>query len=1061
MASSIYKVILDAQDKTAQAFSKVQRNLDKTQRATDKVKKSLGGMKSAIGLAAGAVGFGALAKSAADTADALAKTSSKLGVTADALFTFQTQANLAGISTDTANMALQRFVRRTAEAAQGSGEAKAALKELRLDAEKLQQLPLDERMNALSDAFANVEDPADRLRLAFKLFDSEGASMVNMLGQGSEALEKQRDEFDALGLTIEGTSLEAIESFNDSMTILKRQVEAALIKGLAEAAPEVEKLAEKFSELAVPLVGGVMDGLTFIIDNIDTVITGIKLFLAAMVVKTVVSFGAAIAALVVATGPIGLAIIAFGAVAAAVVLFMDEIKAMLKPLADAGTAVYDFVQKINPFSSDVDEAAEAARGLAIAEGVLEEATGSAASELLVLRSAGNDVTEATENAEGTTGEFADAIERVKDESRPAATSVEGFGEKTDTTAGQAQEAAVQTNEFADAIERLEKLSRDASDEVVDFEAQLEDFQKAVENSELTSSDFNAALRKMVTDMTGVKDTSEDLENKIILLESAIEQMNERFDESDPLIRDLKDELAEARAELEELLDPTQKLTQAQQDLLDTINGLTPEVKKAHEEIANLNVLYEQGLITVDEFRQRTDLLAESLKETGSEADDAEKELGDFLTKVGEGNADLSDLVRILVGEDGVKNAINDCFGTGQVQAVTAFDDAVKSLFPTFDQFGGVLGSLTTALDDFFAGGELKFSAFKDAILRTMSEIAAGAIASVGINFLKNLIPGLNTGGSLDGYAYGGRVTGPGGPKDDKVLARLSAGEYVIQASTVSKFGKGFFDTLNAGQMPVPGLFDGGGIEVIPSNPISLFMTILRVLEFLGIGGNSNRPFVDANNQMQGYLNSWTSDNTFAAMDELVNVFGPGLIDLMRPDIVFDPVTGLPSVTREGYGTQIMNQMEILGGLRLPGANTRSGVNENLEVIEGMEGLTNEFAAFLFEHLAPLFASIIMPDFNMDDLVEKLFRDANGIAGGSLTMNKREFGGPLERGQAAVVGEGGPELFIPGSGGTVSPIASNGGKELIGAVHEVRDEISDLRRQMSRIMAGQALAGGRA
>lgn len=1044
MASSIYKVILDAQDKTAQAFSKVQRNLDKTQRATDKVKKSLGGMKSAIGLAAGAVGFGALAKSAADTADALAKTSSKLGVTADALFTFQTQANLAGISTDTANMALQRFVRRTAEAAQGSGEAKAALKELRLDAEKLQQLPLDERMNALSDAFANVENPADRLRLAFKLFDSEGASMVNMLGQGSEALEKQRDEFDALGLTIEGTSLEAIESFNDSMTILKRQVEAALIKGLAEAAPEVEKLAEKFSELAVPLVGDVLDGLTFIIDNIDTVITGIKLFLGAMVVKTVVSFGAAIAALVVATGPIGLAIVAFGAVAAAVVLFMDEIKAMLKPLADAGAAVYDFVQKINPFSSDVDEAAEAARGLAIAEGVLEEATGSAASELLVLRSAGNDVTEATENAEGTTGEFADAIERVKDESRPAATSVEGFGEKTDTTAGQAQEAAVQTNEFADAIERLEKLSRDASDEVVDFEAQLEEFQKAVENSELTSSDFNAALRKMVTDMTGVKDTSEDLENKIILLESAIEQMNERFDESDPLIRDLKDELAEARAELEELLDPTQKLTQAQQDLLDTINGLTPEVKKAHEEIANLNVLYEQGLITVDEFRQRTDLLAESLKETGTGADDAEKELGDFLTKVGEGNADLSDLVRILVGEDGVKNAINDCFGTGPV---TAFDNAVKSLFPTFGEFEGVLGSLNGALDDFFQGGELKFSAFKDAILETLADIAAGAIASVGINFLKNLIPGLNTGGSLDGYAYGGRVTGPGGPKDDKVLARLSAGEYVIQASSVSKFGKGFFDTLNAGKMPVPGLRLGG-----------IFESIVDMIRNNTLIYGGDAPFSQYLFDLYQLLSQEdprdSPDEAYELAMEII------LARIMRA------IVNANNMMDTNVGTKILGNGkigEILAGIAGPiGALSQQGFLNRFSDFNAdstIDGLRDAIYDALFGPVSSISARAI--GFNMDDVVARLFNSSNAVSGGSLTMNKREFGGPLERGQAALVGEGGPELFIPGSGGTVSPIASNGGKELIGAVHEVRDEIADLRRQMSRIMAGQALAGGRA
>ncbi len=318
---------------------------------------------------------------------------------------------------------------------------------------------------------------------------------------------------------------------------------------------------------------------------------------------------------------------------------------------------------------------------------------------------------------------------------------------------------------------------------------------------------------------------------------------------------------------------------------------------------------KRGLITVGEFRERTDKLAKSLKEAGSGAGDAEQQLADFLKKVGEGNADLSDLATILVGEDGVKSAIEGCFGT---KPVTAFDNAVKSLFPTFTEFEGILGSLTGALDGFFSGGELKFSAFKDAILKTMSEIAAGAVASVGINFLKNLIPGLNSGGSIDGYAIGGRVTGPGGPKDDKVLARLSAGEYVIQASTVSKYGKGFFDTLNSGKMPVPGFaagglnsfdpgpLDTGGIDFgIPTNPIAMFLSIKKILDLI-VGAQPNeQPFANANNQLSGIVNRYVTNSTFAAMDGLVDLFGPGLIDMMIPNISVDPTTGLPSVTSRG------------------------------------------------------------------------------------------------------------------------------------------------------------------
>jgi hypothetical protein len=40
---------------------------------------------------------------------------------------------------------------------------------------------------------ARIEDPAERVRLAFKLFDSEGVALVNLLRGGSGALEEMRE----------------------------------------------------------------------------------------------------------------------------------------------------------------------------------------------------------------------------------------------------------------------------------------------------------------------------------------------------------------------------------------------------------------------------------------------------------------------------------------------------------------------------------------------------------------------------------------------------------------------------------------------------------------------------------------------------------------------------------------------------------------------------------------------------------------------------------------------------------------------------------------------------
>ncbi|MCP5525014.1 MAG: hypothetical protein H7A46_26115 [Verrucomicrobiales bacterium] len=51
-------------------------------------------------------------------------------------------------------------------------------------------------------------------------------------------------------------------------------------------------------------------------------------------------------------------------------------------------------------------------------------------------------------------------------------------------------------------------------------------------------------------------------------------------------------------------------------------------------------------------------------------------------------------------------------------------------------------------------------------------------------------------GMAGAFAKGGLVTGPGGPKSDSVLARLSAGEYVLNADAVRHYGQPTLEAMN-------------------------------------------------------------------------------------------------------------------------------------------------------------------------------------------------------------------------------------------------------------------------
>jgi hypothetical protein len=68
---------------------------------------------------------------------------------------------------------------------------------------------------------------------------------------------------------------------------------------------------------------------------------------------------------------------------------------------------------------------------------------------------------------------------------------------------------------------------------------------------------------------------------------------------------------------------------------------------------------------------------------------------------------------------------------------------------------------------------------------------------------------------LEAYKDGGMVRGPGGPRDDKVLAKVSSGEHITNAAAVQYYGQGLFNDLN--NMNIP-RFAPGGWPNVPLKP---------------------------------------------------------------------------------------------------------------------------------------------------------------------------------------------------------------------------------------------------
>lgn len=243
--------------------SKAVRNeLDTTNKSLTSSIQRWGKWGAAIATGA-TVATAAMLKFRASAIDNLAKTSDKLGIATEQLAGLRLAAEQTGNSARNFDLGLQRMTRRVAEAAQGTGEAKKAIAELGLNAQRLAAMSPDKQFLAIADAMKGVTSQSDKVRLGFKLFDSEGVGLINTLDKGREGLQEFQEQAERLGIAITREDAGGIEAMNDAINLAKKSVEGGLNKALIKMAPIITALANAFIDLTsdTDRFGKVMDNV--------------------------------------------------------------------------------------------------------------------------------------------------------------------------------------------------------------------------------------------------------------------------------------------------------------------------------------------------------------------------------------------------------------------------------------------------------------------------------------------------------------------------------------------------------------------------------------------------------------------------------------------------------------------------------------------------------------------------------------------------------------------------------------------------------------------------------
>lgn len=227
--------------------------------------KGLGGLKAAVGGVLGLItklglaftAFGgiitALILRQAQFIDRLGKVSDVIGVNIETLQKFRFAAEQSGIGIDQADVALRRFARRLGEAQRNTGELAPALRRLGIETRNADGTlkSAEEVLLEFADGVADTENKSQRLALAFKAFDSEGAELVKTLEQGSEGLKAFFDEAESLGIILDRQTVKGVEDFNDALNKLQTLASGVFSIFVAELAPALEEVTRKFTDFVL------------------------------------------------------------------------------------------------------------------------------------------------------------------------------------------------------------------------------------------------------------------------------------------------------------------------------------------------------------------------------------------------------------------------------------------------------------------------------------------------------------------------------------------------------------------------------------------------------------------------------------------------------------------------------------------------------------------------------------------------------------------------------------------------------------------------------------------
>lgn len=225
--------------------------IDRTGRRLGGLEKRMRSMGPAVGVAGAAI-LGATIQFAR-MGDEVQKMSLRTGFSTESLSELRFAAQQAGTDISGLETGIRRMQKSILDADRGLSTATEAFDRLGLSVDELKTLSPEKQFEVISLALADLSQQFEKSGTAQDIFGRAGTQLLPLLNEGSEGIQRLRQEARDLGIVFSEEAANKAAAFNDAMNAGKQIVNGFAIEIGSTFAPAITTLVRGFQALPQPI----------------------------------------------------------------------------------------------------------------------------------------------------------------------------------------------------------------------------------------------------------------------------------------------------------------------------------------------------------------------------------------------------------------------------------------------------------------------------------------------------------------------------------------------------------------------------------------------------------------------------------------------------------------------------------------------------------------------------------------------------------------------------------------------------------------------------------------